>query len=525
MNQSSPSSYLPEPVIQSILKLLSPKYAIRASLTSKLWRSAWITSPVFEFEEKSLPFKQADFYDYARRCLAVWSDHCDDRVNMEKLSVYSDVGTDGTFFPRFVELVSIATNRNVKIIELHNCSEDYHSHTILSTDSLWSLISDCKSLDVLSLKSFQLSLAITLPVFSSVKKLELSVVGIDNSSLRYLLSCLPLLEEFVVGFCFDFTELRVSSPKLKSMELSICDDDIPQNVFIDSVNLQSFTYTKAFNAQGLLRFSNCKLLKTLQIERTKISTGNAFDEYLSQIPFLENLKLKSCQINEGVTVQISHSNLKSLVVSGCFRLCKVECNTPNLRYFKYSGGILKLFKFKYCSGLLNAKLELYTGSFDGTEWFWFIRLRNFLEIFRDCEVLSMAVHLEGFPEELRNYDMLPDPFYELKHLKITNSMFPISQQANFFNAFVELFPCVETFSLKAFDCELTIKYDEDRDFNLSWIPFIRASTSDEYDKNFEEMKECIDTIVNLLSWTEENYSEEENCADEYSEMDVSSFGV
>ncbi|KAF4401348.1 hypothetical protein G4B88_001542 [Cannabis sativa] len=222
-----------------------------------------------------------------------------------------------------------------------------------------------------------------------------------------------------------------------------------------------------------------------------------------------------------LSVQISHSNLKSLVVTGCYRMRKVEFNTPNLRYFKYSGGIFTISKFRYCSGLLDVKLELYTGSLDGTELFWFVRLRNFLEIFSDCGALNLSFHLEGFPEELRHYDMLPDPFYQLTHLKITNRMFPISQQANFFNAFVELFPRVETFSLKAIDCELTIKFDEDGGFNLSWIPFIRASTTDEYDKNFQEMKDCIETIVNLLSWTEENYSEEENCADEHSEMDVS----
>ncbi|XP_062094931.1 uncharacterized protein LOC133800862 [Humulus lupulus] len=509
MDRPTRSSYLPEPVIQSILKLLSPKDAIRASVTSKLWRSAWITSPVFEFDERSLPFKKADFYDYAERSLGLWRDHCDDRVSMQKLSIYSDIGPDGTFFPRLIELISIAKNRNVKIIELQHCSEHSHSHMISSNDSLWSLLSACKSLDVLSMQCFELLLGNSLPVFSSVKKLRLSVIGIDNTSLRNLLSSLPSLEEFVVGFCFYFTELRVSCPKLKLMEVALC-DDTAQNVVVDAVNLQSFTYTRAFNSHGSLRFSNCKLLKTLQIERTKINTANAFDEYLSQIPFLENLKLKSCQMYEGI--QISHSNLKCLVVRECYRLPKVELNTPNLRYFKYSGPIITFSKFRYCSGSLIAKLELYTGSLDGTEWFWFIKLRNFLEIFSDCELLYLTCHIEGFPEELRNYDMLPDPFYELRHVKISSRAFAIAQHANFFDALVELFPCVETLYLKTSNCELNIKFDEYRDFTLNWKPIIRASNSDEYDREFEYIKESIDTIVNLLSWTEENYSERENSA-------------
>ncbi|KAF4401349.1 hypothetical protein G4B88_001543 [Cannabis sativa] len=501
---------LPEPLIQTILKLLPPKDAIRASLTSKLWRSAWIASPLFEFDEQTLPFKQADFYDYVDRTLALWLNHCDDHtLKMEKLSLCSDLGKDGIFFPRLIEFVSIATNRNVKIIQLQNRSKVY-SGMISSNDSLWSLFSACKSLDVLSMNCFELSLGNSLPVISSVKKLHLSCVGIDESSLKNLLSSLPLLEELEVVFCFRFTELLISCPKLKILVANMF-GNTAKYISIDAMNLQSFTYIRSLNSRGSVRvLKNCKFLKSMIIENTTFHTADEFEECLSQIPFLEYLNLECCHmVEEKEGVQISHSNLKSLVVRRCFSLHKAEFNTPNLRFFEYSGAVITLFKFGYCSGKLNAKIELYTGYLDGTEWFWFVKLRNFVEILTDCEVLSMALHIEGFPEELRNNDMLPDPFFELRHLNISSSRYLISQYANFFDPLVKIFPCVETLKMKTRDCAISIEFDEDRDFTYNWKSLTSASNNDDH------IKESVEAIVNSLS-----YSEEQNSANEYSEMDV-----
>ncbi|PON48554.1 F-box domain containing protein [Trema orientale] len=307
MDHPPSNSHLPEPVIHKILRLLPPQDAIRASATSKLWRSAWISHPVFDFDEASLPFKLDAFYDFANRSLALWLNRCDNRVNMEKLSLCADV-TNGESFSRFVELVAIATSRNVKVIELQTCSEFYY--LIFHNSHLWSLLSACKSLDVLSLKHFKFYLSSSLPPFSSVRKLRLSGISIDENSVRNLLSSFPSLEDLVVECCSGFDELRVSCPKLETMEVSIWDDP-PQKVVIDSANLRSFFYRKAFRcALGSVSFSSCKLLTTLAMECTEFGTVNAIDEYLSQIPLLENLTLKSCKTPE--SIQISHSNLKSL---------------------------------------------------------------------------------------------------------------------------------------------------------------------------------------------------------------------
>ena len=53
--------------------------------------------------------------------------------------------------------------------------------------------------------------------------------------------------------------------------------------------------------------------------------------------------------------------------------------------------------------------------------------------------------------------MLPDPLYELRHLNIKSFRLPIAHYANFVDALVELFPCVETFFLETSDAEVSIE--------------------------------------------------------------------
>ena len=90
------------------------------------------------------------------------------------------------------------------------------------------------------------------------------------------------------------------------------------------------------------------------------------------------------------SVWITHSNLKSLSLQTCFRLSRAEIDMPNLRWFSYFGGIYQYSKFKHCSGLLNVRLALATRNLD---WFWFIKLRNFLESFSECNVLTLNCFL------------------------------------------------------------------------------------------------------------------------------------
>ncbi|PON48552.1 F-box domain containing protein [Trema orientale] len=496
----TPTHFLPEPVIHNILAFLPPKDAIRASASSKQWRSAWISSPVVSFDESSVPFKGPDFFDYANRSLELWLHRChDDRFTMETLSLCADL-VDEQSFSRFVQLVAVATTkRNFKVIELRSCSEDFW--VLFNCASLWSLLFESKSLEVLRLKSFGILMAGSLVTTCSLKELIVSCSCIDDNSLKNLLSCFPLLENLVLEYCFGFSELRVSCPELRTMKVSYYDCSAP-NVAIEAKNLRSFVYIRSLNTPGGISFLNCKLLTSLQIERVDFGPPDAIDEYISQIPLLENLAILDSGLTGTGSFQISHSNLKSLKIQDCWGLSKAEINTPNLCFFKYGGSIFQLSTFRYCSsGLLKAEVEVATGSLEWTQWFWFINLRNFLESFTKCKALTVHCYLQGFPEELEDHCLLPDPLYEVKHLNITNRKLPTAGYARLVGAMIELFPCVETLFLKTGFAKIFIEFGEDRSFSLNWQETINISDSDEHNRIFQSISEAIDDIVKWLSWT------------------------
>ncbi|XP_062109953.1 uncharacterized protein LOC133821817 isoform X2 [Humulus lupulus] len=500
--EPTPAPFLPEPLIHNILAHLPPKDAIRASATSKIWRFAWLSSPFFVFDETTLPFKDTHFFDYADRSLGLWLDRCHARgVNVEKLKLCADI-TDEQSFSRFVQLVAMATKRDFKVMELQSCSEEFW--VLFNCTSFWLLLFEAKSLDVLSLKSFGILIAGSLVATSSLKKLIVSCSCIDDNSLKNLLSCFPLLENLVLDYCFGFSELHISCPELRTLEVSYYGLSAP-NVVIKAEKLESFIYTRALNSPGSISFLSCRLLKSLQIERADFGQPDAIEDYIKQIPLLENLALLDCGLTGTGSFLLSHSNLKSLRIQCCWGLLKAEINTPNLCYFRYCGTIFQLTTFRYsCSGLLKAEIELTTGSMERTEWFWFIKLRNFLQIFSRCKALKVHCYIQGFTEEHRDYNLLPDPLYEAKHLNITNRKLPIADYACFLGAMIKLFPCVETLFLKTGYAKIFIEFSEDGSFSLNWRETINISDSDEYDRIFQSISVVIDDIVEWLNWTEED---------------------
>ncbi|GMN56277.1 hypothetical protein TIFTF001_025389 [Ficus carica] len=167
----------------------------------------------------------------------------------------------------------------------------------------------------------------------------------------------------------------------------------PQKFLIDAANLQHFSYYRMSDPPDSVSFLNCKSLSSLCIG-CNFNTAWAIDEFISQLPLLENLTLT----NSGSriarkSIQISHTNLKSLTFNGRWCLSETEIYTPNLRFFRYRGRIFHFPTFRYCSGYLDAKLHLLDGSSLCSGWFWFIKLRNFLESFSNCRVLTLFCNL------------------------------------------------------------------------------------------------------------------------------------
>ncbi|GMN56281.1 hypothetical protein TIFTF001_025384 [Ficus carica] len=483
MNRDSNIHLLPEPVIHKIFSLLSSQDAIRASASSKLWRSAWISFPIFSFDEATSPFKNSDFFDHVDRSLALWCHRCDNSINMEKLSLSAAI-SNAHSFSGLLNVVAVATGRNVKAVELTNCDEYFW--TMTESDSLWPLLSACESLGDLSLELFRIFFLNSLAETSSLKKLKLAFTRIDNNSFRNLLASFPLLENLDIHRCFGFTELYISLPNLVKLKMFNY-ENLPPKVVIEAPNLQSFSYIRSFNSAGGIVFSTTmKSLTSLRIDRCHFVSVSSIDELIAQIPNLEDLALESSKFLDGT--RISHSNLKILKLHWCKGFTELEIDTPSLSFFCYYGRIVQFSTFRYCSGILNAQLIM--GSPD-TEWFWFIKLRNFLECLRDCRAVKLRGYLEGFSEQLKNDNFLPDPFSEMRHLDISNRTLRITDFSCFVYAMLELFPCLETLFLKTSIADIVIEVDKNGSVSLKWRKFLNVDgdTSKSIDDAMDEIME------------------------------------
>ena len=52
--------------------------------------------------------------------------------------------------------------------------------------------------------------------------------------------------------------------------------------------------------------------------------------------------------------------------------------------------------------------------------------------------------MQGFPDEIRDYDFLPDPFETIMHLTLKNKNLAMEDCIHFVGAMVELFPNAKT---------------------------------------------------------------------------------
>ena len=390
-DRTTPNVQLPESAIHTILSYLPPADAIRASASSRQWRLAWISSPFLSFDEKPCPFKNADFFDYVDRSIALLRHRCDRSLNLETLSLSAAIDNADSA-SRLHPIISFAESRRVKAIELLNDADEFWLN--LHTDTLWPLLFACESLDALLLRCFAIYFPSPLAISASAKKLVFKFNFIDDVSLRCFLSCFPSLEHLALEHCLGLHEIRISSSSLQTLELFL-GDDTAERVVIDAASLRSLSYERSLRAAGIVRLFNCRSLTSLTIVGIRFdpeSGTNPVQDYVSQIPVLEDLTLDDCEFS-GV-IQISHWNLRRLSMERNFGDMKVEIWTPNLRFFKYFGFVFDFLAFRYDYGFLEAKLGLCTCSLGDTEWFWFVKLRNFLEIFNKCYSLTLDCFVE-----------------------------------------------------------------------------------------------------------------------------------
>ncbi|KAK9285741.1 hypothetical protein L1049_024940 [Liquidambar formosana] len=283
-----------------------------------------------------------------------------------------------------------------------------------------------------------------------LKDLRLVNANITDSWFEDHVSPL-LLENLKLDGCRKLERIKISNKQLKSFHLLACNK--LKEAEIDAPNLQSFQYNGG-SRPCQINVDSCKLLKDLMLVNAKV-TDRWFEDHVSRLLLLENLKLDSCNMLE--RIKISNQQLKSFHLLGCNKLVEAEIDAPTLISLSY--GDLKLslhplMTFIISSSLVNAKLSLGETSLTTK---YFVDLRNLLRFFGHCKILTLLCESDEvliFPDELRD-DLLP-PLYDLKHLKIEVSSKSINY-ARLVSSLLWLAPRTETISFVSGNIEKSIK--------------------------------------------------------------------
>ena len=385
---------LPEHIVHHIMSFLPTTSATRVSALSKNFNSAWLSYPVFDFdqslyEEVNCPSgdrtscKKPDFLDFVLDSL---KKRCPSNIYMQRFSlrVWPHEISDN----RIQNSIRLAVDRNVNelVVEIQGLQDNYfrlartlalqNDELVVETEGLENTycslprtaLQNAKSLGVLKLSGFSLELEDLIP-------------------------CLNLIENLSLESCSMSANFMLSSDKLTDLNLRFCEG--LEKIEIDALNLQSFSYTACHIEQRPceINLSRCKNLKSLTIEGSAISDDWVKD-HISKLVLLRNLKLVACRNLQkfeivGLNLQsfsytaydieqhpceinLSCKNLKSLTIEKSNitddwvkdhvsklvllrNLKLVACK--NLQKIKISNQQLGSFELLGCEKLLKAKMK------------------------------------------------------------------------------------------------------------------------------------------------------------------------
>uniref|UniRef100_A0A1D1XKT2 F-box/FBD/LRR-repeat protein At1g13570 n=1 Tax=Anthurium amnicola TaxID=1678845 RepID=A0A1D1XKT2_9ARAE len=195
-------SSLPKDVIDTILKLLPIKDAVRTSMLSRKWRYAWTTLPRLVFTDKQLPELKTNIVKIMDQVL---SRHMGTVVKFHLSTRLHDV-------PDLDRWISILCDKGVQefIFKL-----DWGAPYIVP-----STLFSCESLKYLKLSNCTISIPLEFRAFDMLTYLHLSGVNFVDDGLQNLLSKCPHLTNLSLIGIYCRTFLKILAPNLETFWFS-----------------------------------------------------------------------------------------------------------------------------------------------------------------------------------------------------------------------------------------------------------------------------------------------------------------
>ena len=385
-------SELPDPIIQHIMSSLPYKDAARMSILSKRFASAWTSFPIIFLDET----------------LNMGS--CLELTGKQKLNSF--LSYVGAFLSR--RRLDVSLEKFSFCFCLNNSSEQPNGG--IENAICYAIENNVKELELDFVgKSFKCMAHYSLPmkVLSAQSVMVLSLKGFMLEPPQNLVLDFPFIKELRLEKCKGMQTLSVSSQTLKIVVLESCQR--LEKVEIDASNLESFSFGGGANSSCSVDITACKSLEYLSLRNAEI-TDEWIKHEVAQFLRLEVFKVVGCRLLENF--HVSNGNLKTVELSDCSNLQKIEIYSRSLNTFVYGGQLMPSQVFIY-SPSFHAKVSL---SVDHPlPHDWFSSFRDFLSCFDHCKELEIACSIEmvRFPS-LDQILFLALLIYSLVHLCNTN---------------------------------------------------------------------------------------------------------
>lgn len=352
-------SELPDHILHYILSFLPVKDAARTSILSKRWRNMWDSLPYLNFGSSFLKNVTTLHGHRNRRQLKrnkislklvdeIILRRSRDNLHIERIYIHFP----NQLHSRRKRLTRSPLNPKLKrwitCLATSSLRELYLSNYAWSHHNLPSSILSAKSLSVLSLRGFTLSFRIKFP---SLRKLELIASVLDDDIMKNLFKGCPLLEDFSLDCCSEVEYIHVTGLlNLKRLvlkdvwELKKFEIDTPQ---VEFLRLKGLPYSPM-----VINFPRVRHLSLWG----EFLNDKCLDEFVSRCVLLENLSIGLAPALENV--KISSDSLKTLEVSLCKNLGKVEIIAPTLEYFYFQPELLPNLSLNV-SNMMEVKLDLW----------------------------------------------------------------------------------------------------------------------------------------------------------------------
>ncbi|XWS16341.1 hypothetical protein CRYUN_Cryun34aG0077100 [Craigia yunnanensis] len=251
-----------------------------------------------------------------------------------------------------------------------------------------------KSITVLNLHGFKLDHPHFSNTFSfqSLIKLKLEAVRLDELMIQKLTSDSPLLEVIALKHCWGFAYCLVPKlQRLRTFSISSPSKDLT-SIEIRASNLHECNLHCYELVRPLYRISlaECHNLRNLCLSGYNMISDSVFQNLISKLPLLEELRVEFCNILRKVT--ISSQRLKHLEFTECEELEAISIDTPNLLYF-----YLMLMGERIPIASINAPAcrgEIFFNPLREVDTLWYLKLKKFLGTSNGIERLFIEIEIE-----------------------------------------------------------------------------------------------------------------------------------